>query len=165
MRSAALAVASLALVVAACADAPTSPTDRPSLAATTFTENIKIPTVIGVFVDCANGGAGELVILEGDLHVLTHVTENKNGFHVKTHFQPQGISGTGDVTGDKYQATGVTQDQFNLGPGETYTAINNFRIIGQGPGNNFLVHSVFHYTVNANGELTVVVDKFSAECK
>ena len=165
MRSAALAVASLALVVAACADAPTSPTERPSLAATTFTENLKIPTGLVVFVDCANGGAGELVLLDGDLHVLTHITANKNGFHIKSHFQPQGISGTGQTTGDKYQATGVTQDQFNLGPGETYTAINNFRSIGQGPGTNFLVHSTFHYTINANGELTVVVDNFRAECK
>jgi hypothetical protein len=165
MRSAALAVASLALVVAACADAPTSPTERPSLAATTFTENLKIPTGLVVFVDCANGGAGELVLLDGDLHVLTHITANKNGFHIKSHFQPQGISGTGQTTGDKYQATGVTQDQFNLGPGETFTSINNFRIIGQGPGNNLLVHSTFHYTINANGELTVVVDNFRAECK
>lgn len=165
MRSAALAVASLALVVSACADAPTSPTERPSLAATTFTENLIIPVVLNVFVSCANGGAGEFVTLEGNLHVLNHITSNKNGFHVKSHVQPQGISGTGQTTGDKYQATGVTQDQFNLGPGQTYTFINNFRIIGQGPGNNFLVHQNFHYTINANGELTVVVNNSRVECK
>lgn len=165
MRSATLAAASMLVLVTACADTPTAPPDGPSLAATTLTENIRIPTAIGVFVPCANGGAGENVLLEGDLHLLTHITANNNGFHVKTHAQPQGISGTGDVTGDKYQATGVTQDQFNLGPGETYTYVNNFRIIGQGPGNNFLVHQTFHYTINANGELTVVVDNFSSECK
>jgi hypothetical protein len=43
--------------------------------------------------------------------------------------------------------------------------VNNFRIIGQGPGNNYLVHEVFHVTINANGEVTAYVDNFSIECK
>ena len=46
---------------------------------------------------------------------------------------------------------------------ETY--INNFRIIGQDPDNNYLVHETFHVTVNANGELTAFVDNFSIEWK
>ena len=43
--------------------------------------------------------------------------------------------------------------------------MNNFRIIGQGPGNNFLVHETFHVTINANGVVTATVDNFSVECK
>jgi hypothetical protein len=45
------------------------------------------------------------------------------------------------------------------------TFVNNFRIIGQGPGNNFLVHEVFHITFNANGSITAFVDKFSVDCR
>ena len=139
----------------------------PALAeATTFTDNVQIPIEIVVFVPCAAGGAGELVDLSGNLHVLFHFTlDDSGGFHSKFHFQPQGVSGTGLTTGDKYQGTGVTQGQFNGKVGFESTFVNNFRIIGHGPGNNFLVHENFHITVNANGTVTAFVDNFSIECK
>jgi hypothetical protein len=138
----------------------------PTAAQSAVVLNESFPVTIEVFVPCAAGGAGELVVLEGNLHGLITVTENANHLSIKTHFQPQGISGTGLTTGDKYQATGVTQDHFKIGIGaETFTFVNNFRIIGQGPGNNFLVHQTFHLTFNANGQLTATVDNFSVECK
>ncbi len=121
-----------------------------------------------VFVPCAAGGAGELVDLSGPLHTLITFTINGNNVSGKTHFQPQGISGTGETTGDKYQATGVTQESFtgSFQNGQfSDTFVNNFRIIGQGPGNNFLVHETLHITVNANGTLTVFHDNFSIDCK
>jgi hypothetical protein len=83
-------------------------------------------------------------------------------------FQPQGISGTGETTGAKYQATGVTQQSFknSLQNGQAnLTFVNNFRIIGQGPENNFLVHETLHITINANGTTTVSHDNFSVDCK
>ena len=122
---------------------------------------------LSVFVPCAAGGAGEVVDLSGDLHSLITLTVNGNNFTMKMHFQPQGISGTGETTGLKYQATGVTQQttngsfvngQFNT------TFINRFDIIGQGPGNNFRVRETAHITVNANGTVTVSFDNFVIEC-
>src|SRR5213592_886261 len=115
-----------------------------------------------VFIPCAAGGAGELVDLSGPLHTLITFTINGNNVSGKTHFQPQGISGTGETTGDKYQATGVTKDtsfkvSFQNGQAQQ-TFVNNFRIIGTGPGNNFLVHEVAHITFNADGTLTVFHD-------
>lgn len=133
--------------------------------AETFTVSTSFPISLTVFVPCANEGAGEDVLLSGNLHDLFHITINDNSLHVKTHSQPQGISGTGLVTGDKYQATGVTQEEFNTSFGVTDTFINNFRIIGQGSGNNFLVHENFHITVNANGTVTALHDNFSIDCK
>jgi hypothetical protein len=119
-----------------------------------------------VFVPCAAGGAGELVVFTGNLHVLLTTTlDNAGGFHAKTHFQPQGLTGVGMTTGAKYQATGVTQDNLNGTVGSTYTFVNNFRIIGQGPGNNYLVHENYHITVNANGTVTVEHDNFTIDCK
>ena len=128
----------------------------------------KVPVDIAVFVPCANGGAGELVLLSGNLHiVITATDDGAGGLHLTTHFQPQGISGVGDVTGDKYQATGVTRDNQNVKPPfpAEYTYVNNFKIIGQGPDNNLLVHENVHLTVNANGEVTADVDNFSVECR
>jgi hypothetical protein len=128
--------------------------------------NESFPVAIAVFVPCAADGAGETVVLEGNLHGLITITANKNHLSIKTHFQPQGLSGTGLTTGDKYQGTGVTQDHFTTGIGATtFTFVNNFRIIGQGPGNNFLVHENVHVTMNANGGVTATVDNFSVECK
>jgi hypothetical protein len=121
-----------------------------------------------VFVPCAAGGAGELVDLSGPLHTLITFTINGNNVSGKTHFQPQGISGIGETTGDKYQATGVTQQGFKTSfqNGQAnQTFVNNFRIIGQGPGNNFLLHEVAHITFNANGTVTVFHDNFSVDCK
>jgi hypothetical protein len=123
-------------------------------------------TGFSVFVPCADGGNGELVVFEGNLHVLTAVTfDRRGGVHVKTHNQPQGLTGVGQTTGDQYQATGVTQDEFNAKVGQTYTFVNNFRIIGQATGNNFLVHKTYHLTINANGTVTAVHDNFTIDCK
>lgn len=124
--------------------------------------------LIDVFVPCANGGVGELVELSGPLHTLITYTINGNNVSGKFHFQPQGVSGVGLTTGDKYQATGVTQESFkdSLQNGQYQSSyINNFRIIGQGPDNNFLVHENSHITINANGDVTVTHDNFSSECK
>jgi hypothetical protein len=133
--------------------------------AETFTVSTTFPISFVVFVPCANGGAGEDVFLSGNLHDLFHITINDNSLHVKVHDQPQGISGTGLTTGVKYQATGVTQEEFNTSFGVTDTFVNNFRIIGQGPGNNLLVHDNFHITINANGTVTAIHDNFRVDCK
>ncbi len=134
--------------------------------AITYKTNEKIPIDMWVYIPCAAGGAGEWVVLSGNLHVLSRTTLDGNGgFHNKSHYQPQGISGEGMTTGDKYQGTGVTQWQDNGQVGYEYTYVNNFRIIGQGSGNNYLVHNIFHYTINANGEMTAYVDNVSVECK
>ena len=121
-----------------------------------------------VFVPCAAGGAGEIVDLSGPLHTLVSATVNNNKASGYFHFQPQGISSVGETTGAKYQATGVTEQSFksSLQNGQAnLTFVNNFRIIGQGPGNNFLVHETLHFTINADGTLTVFHDNFSVDCK
>jgi hypothetical protein len=135
-------------------------------AASTVTTSQSFPINVFVFVSCANGGAGEDVVLSGTLHDLFHTTsDGAGGFHVTTHDNPQGVSGVGQVTGAKYQGTGVTRSEFNLKAGQESTFVNNFRIIGQGPDNNFLVHDNFHVTVNANGTVTASHDNFQIECK
>lgn len=163
-----LPLALLACSEAARNDNPLGPSELLPAAAEVFTDNFKEPIDLLVFVPCADGGAGDLVLLSGNLHILTHLTVNGNRFVYKDHFQPQGISGVGLSTGDKYQATGVTQDRFGgsfVNGQFSETFVNNFRIIGQGPGNNFLVHENFHVTINANGEVTVVLDNFRTACK
>ncbi|HKY61240.1 MAG TPA: hypothetical protein VJP59_09535 [Gemmatimonadota bacterium] len=171
-RLALYALAGIALATVSCSEGPaqalTAPVILTPAGAETETINERFLIALTVFVPCADGGAGELVQLEGTLHSLFHVTINGNSFKMKIHNQPQGIRGTGLTTGDKYQATGVTQETIGgsfVNGRFSDTFVNNFRIVGQGPGNNWLVHETFHVTLNANGELTAFVDHFSVECK
>jgi hypothetical protein len=131
-------------------------------------QNVSVPVALSVLVPCANGGAGEIVDFSGVLHIVASFTINGNNISGKTHFQPQGLKGIGQITGDSYNAVGVTQEsikgslqngQFN----DTY--VNNFRLIGQGKGNNFSVHENAHITINANGDVTAFIDNFGADCK
>jgi hypothetical protein len=149
---------------------PTGPSREagPLFSATTTTINTQTPIALFVFVPCAAGGAGEVISISGDLHSLFHLTISESGnIHIKQHNQPMGISGVGLTTGDKYQGTGVTQQSQSInGPlPQTVTFVNNFRMIGQGPDNNFMIHENAHVTINANGELTSLHDNFSVECK
>ena len=130
--------------------------------------NMSFPIMLSVFIPCAAGGVGEVVTLNGNLHVLISTTVNGNHISSDMHFQPQGITGVGSVSGDKYQGTGITRFSFEAdvaGFPFIQTMVNNFKIIGQGSGNNILVHENLHVTVNANGTVTASVDNFSAECK
>lgn len=121
-----------------------------------------------VFVPCAAGGIGENVDLSGRLHTLISYTINGNRVSGAFHFQPQGISGVGETTDRHYHGTGVTEETFagSLKNGENNnTFVNNFRIIGQGRGDNYLVHETLHFSINADGDATVFHDNFSIECK
>src|SRR5947208_17028222 len=76
--------------------------------------NVSVPVNIPVFIPCAAGGTGELVVLSGDLHVLVRFTRSKSGgVHAAADFQPQWLSGVGQRTREKYQHTVVTSDVFN----------------------------------------------------
>lgn len=121
---------------------------------------------LDLFVPCANNGAGEVVRFSGPLHVLfTTTLDNNGGYHATTHLQPMGIGGYGLTTGTRYRATGVTRETFNASVGSNYTFVNNFRMVGQRPGNDWIVQWRTHYTVNANGTLTANFDNFTADCR
>jgi hypothetical protein len=140
-------------------------------AAAEVTTNISTPFNVTIFVPCANNGTGEVVDLSGFLHQLTTLTISNAERHItsKTKFQPQGVSGTGRTTGYRYRGTGITQSTMNFDGVDTFpfvfTFVNNFRIIGQGPGNNFTLHENIHQTISSSGALTAFVDNFSVDCK
>jgi hypothetical protein len=132
-------------------------------------EHSSLPLQMSMWVGCANGGAGESVALSGALRVGSFTMADGNGgLHVRTHVQPDGVTGVGQTTGLRYRGTGGTIELSSEavdGAPSTYTMVNNFRIIGQGPRNNLHVHTTLHMTVNANGEVTSSVNVTSAECR
>jgi hypothetical protein len=131
--------------------------------ATTETFNEKVPLDLVADNPCT----GEPVHLTGQLHILFHITEDANGgFHVQAHFQPQGVSGTGLVSGEQYRGVGVTRDGAYFPPGELRetTFVDRFYFISKGPSANMLAKATIHVTFNANGEPTAEVIRVDLKC-
>src|SRR5438132_9247827 len=143
-RAALLIVAAAALT--ACDRTPTTPSSArsvvPTFSAVASNTNLTMPIDLIVFVPCANGGAGEVIEVAGPLHVLSQVTISNTGrLLVYDHFQPQGISGTGFVTGAKYQGTGIKQFKHTFG---SVTLLNLSGLIDTLDTRTGTVSAVFH---------------------
>jgi hypothetical protein len=134
-----------------------------SAQATQFTDNEFVPFQLFAV------GCGDVIEVTGTLHVLFHITfDAGGGVTVKEHFQPQGATGVGLVSGATYQAVGETQDtSTDNGPGPLFefTFVNNFKMISRGTTANYLVHDTIRLTVNSNGEVTADVVNSSEECR
>ena len=124
--------------------------------------SVFLPTTMSV-----SSCGGETIELTGTLHLIYSVTNNSNSDHVRSYSQLRGLTGVGPSTG-QYHASGITTESTNV-DGEgfpfSYTYRNNFRLVGQGPGNNFQVHLGVHVTINANGDVTADISNIEAECK
>ena len=139
---------------------------EPAYAASSVaTGNSVQPFFDTVFVPCANGGVGEVVVLTGLLHinyirVLTDSTSLTRGT-----LNLLGASGVGQTTGATYRAVWSNPDMlsFHAQDGVTSSFIKVYRIIGQGPGNNYTVQFSFHVTV-VNGQLVSLADNFIVRC-
>jgi hypothetical protein len=110
---------------------------------------------------------GDTVDVSGVVHQVSALTINGNNFSVVAHFNPQGITGTSETTGAKYQATGVTKDTYGgsfINEQYRETFINRFDFIGQGSAPNLTIHETFHITINANGTITTTFDKLTGSC-
>ena len=127
-----------------------------------------MPFNASLWVPCANGGAGEYVALSGVIEFSTHdVLDGDGGTHERKMMRPSGVSGVGATTGLHYRGTGMSfmSEGVSTDGASAYSYVNNFRIIGQGPGNNVLVHAVVHQTTNAEGVVTAEVNVSSSSCK
>lgn len=125
--------------------------------AQTRTVNTRIPVIATVAIP-----DGEAVQLSGTAHVLFHVTrDNAGGFHLKAHVNGQGISGTGQTSGAKYQGTSAFNFTANVGApkdaASEFTGVANVGLIGEGRAPDLRLHLNVHGTVNANGEVTATV--------
>ena len=124
--------------------------------AITINENTVAPVTFGILVSCAAGGAGEMVDFTGNFHYIYTLTISESGqTHYRFSTQAQNVVGVGQVTGDSYVYSGGYMETGVLSLGEIGTTLSDFRVIGQGAGNNFIAHTLTHFTFNANGDLVV----------
>jgi hypothetical protein len=85
---------------------------------------------------------------------------------VSFHFQPQGLTGVGLVSGRTYHGTGLTREITVFSPpgGLTDTFVNRFHIVGTGGNDSQYDKTTAHLTVAPNGEITVSFDNSSSTC-
>jgi hypothetical protein len=164
-RHALFALAFAAL--AACETSPSAPTPRePSVAGPSFAVvvNHRLPFAFPFFVNPCNG---EPVPITGEVHELERETQDASGgshsgFRISAHGE-----GVGVTTGVKYRWNDIFGAHRNLNSSgsENLTFAGPFLLIGKGKAPDFQLYGVFHFTINANGELTAFKDDFTFQCK
>ena len=163
----------IAVGIAACAESPSPVAPRlldqtPTLSADVSATQTTLPFSATIWIGCANGGAGEIVALSGELEFSsTEVVGADGGTRERRMMRPSGVVGVGATSGLTYRGTGMSflSEGVASEGSSVYTYVNNFRIIGQGPGNNLLMHGVVHQTTDADGNVTAEVNLSSASCK
>jgi hypothetical protein len=111
---------------------------------------------------------GETVAYSGSIHTLVLQTvDGSGGLHVDSRLNTQGVSGTGLLTGAKYQANDTLANSFNGTSGGTIdiTVPMNFEFIAQGQVPNFYLKTLTHITLNPDGTVTTFVSDFEAHCQ
>ena len=129
--------------------------------------NTRIPFTdfIG-FVPCANGGAGEFIVgAGGELHILIALTENGNAVSRERALSTAGRDRSGLEHRRHLSRNGCDAEPVHIHKRPNGHVRQQLPPDRARTGNNFLVHETFHFTVNANGDTTVVHDNFSIECK
>jgi len=167
------------LLVAACADAAApdataSPTAAPVYAsanangAQVTTQHQLIEETYVLDLPRITQCVGEPIMVTGRTSmVLQEVVIPGDRFHGTFHMTEQGSSGVGMVTGLSYRFVQTQNEGVRIEGGLPYTgtAIFDRRVISQGSTSNFYLHNVYHFTVNANGELVVERNEVSRVCR
>jgi len=113
----------------------------------------------------ANPCNGDVVATEGELQLVFGAhADQAGGDHIQAHINEHG-AGTGLAAGDKYSFSADTSFVANTpDPTSETTQVVNVHLVGQGGVPNFFAHQVLHFTVNANGQVTAIVDQLQSEC-
>jgi hypothetical protein len=110
---------------------------------------------------------GEIVNLNGDVHVvITTTTAGSGNYRVNNQTNSE-FSGTSLLTGTKYVSSENDNDEwFAAAPFPTvHTHTYDFQLVSKSGTDNYVVHMTMHETVTANGVPTAVVDKWSMDCQ
>jgi hypothetical protein len=125
--------------------------------------DIQVP-ITGLLPDPCTG---ELLDFSGSGHFITRVTLNANSVHVTLHFNVQGLTAVGQITGATYIGTEGSNNEINATasglPMET-TFTDTFTAISQGAAPNLVGRTATHVTIDANGNLTAQVTISELAC-
>ena len=103
-----------------------------------------------------NDCAGEMMDYCGQVNFDIHGVVNGDQVSYNAHLNYQGLSATGQISGVTYRGNGeqnITQNNNFRGAGE-YTAVTHIKFTAPGKKNNIVIKMLYHYTINANGEVS-----------
>lgn len=114
--------------------------------------------------------AGEQIVFTGGtVQLVFHEpggwSDSSGGFHFIGQQISQGLVGEGDL-GNTYRITGSSPVQVNsnIGEQDVFTSVGNLHLLSSGSDDNLMVQHLVHFTVNANGDLTVFLEQFRVIC-
>jgi hypothetical protein len=168
MRCATLVMSTVVLLAAACDDAPTAAradVRGPLLNAVTSTDKIPIEeTYVAPQGPCT---AEAILFTLREQLVLHETVDAAGGDHLLFVVNDKGTTGLGLTSGTTYHQTGATVESTHAT--DPYPFVDTFvfvvNLVAAGPSPDYRLHVTAHFTVNANGELTALVDNVTSECK
>lgn len=120
-----------------------------------------------VSVECPDGSVSEPVSLTGKIFErFTVVFDPAEGQHSVYHTMPVGLAGVGSVSGEEFR---VSWRDHGVSSQTPMAMVNSYRhtlqFAGRTSGRKFGLVVQGHYTLNANGDVTVGREKLVAECE
>jgi hypothetical protein len=150
-----IVVLGLAVLMAAVIAGPVS--------AQAVTETSKETFALSNGVEDCEGGES---VVESIARQVVHTTTDENGgIHSFVNLSLHGVTAT-DANGETVHF--VAHEHFGgyvLEVPRTGTSTTTVRIISSSPSDNRLITTIFHFTVNANGEVTSETFDFTIECR
>ena len=129
------------------------------------TESYTVPATFSYLSDCT----GEFVTGEGMMHVTEHHSEDGAHDHVTIHSWDSDAIGM--PSGQRYVGSVLESESSNShGDGSTFTLVTTVVLNRVGEdrvprADDMVVHTIIHFTVNANGEMTVDRVEMHDECR
>ncbi len=118
-----------------------------------------------IFVPCANGGAGENVVLSGEIHFVYQMTWTDHGFTMVYHDNLIGVTGVGAISGENFVASRGTQGNV-MGPWYSHqwvrSMIRNIRLAG--PNTKFSINYRLNLILKDDGQVLVDVVEETIDC-
>jgi hypothetical protein len=167
MQRAALLVSTVVVFAAGCDESPTAVPAvirRPVLNAVSSTQKIPIDETYVGFGECTQEAI--LFTLREQL-VLHETVDAAGGFHSVFVLNDKGTTGVGLTSGMRYHQTGATVESIHATEPDPFVDSFLFllNLVAQGPAPDLRLHLNAHITVNANGELTALVENVRIECR
>lgn len=122
------------------------------------------------FANPQNSCTGDTMVFNGNAHLIMDVQPTDSGFHVKEHFNTEGVTAVGVPSGDDYVISDVTNDmtEFDISsqPTDTHT-VHHLVIIHK---SNDLPNDDRYETINVdtqwvNGVPNPTIHTEREECK
>jgi hypothetical protein len=134
--------------------------------ASTRTSLVAVPFEDLLFVPCANGGAGEDVLLTGATNFVYQLTWNDHGFYLSYHFNHHGVTGVGLSSGETFVASGGNQTTaVGSWVNSEFIATTDAQMRVTGQSTSFTVNYKVHITITPDGNVAVNVREQTADCK